>query len=579
MNSINVSYWGHSITLLKMLIASDLYNLEYVAVQKEVISSEFESICARKDVPIIAVADKKELVRICNSSHIDNVLVYCFGIIIPSDLYQKKKIINIHPGSLVTNRGAHSILWSVLIPYLGAEIAAYRICCDEIDSGELIVSASELCSDDETPLELLSKLERNLPCFLSRIYEYITNNNAQTQLIRGGIYRERVQPEYYTLNIGVDSKQVIKRKINSQSMFEGAILVEGEKQIRIRDYIDQGDTLILIDDQRGNRVITFNENPSESGGGVKVPGKFNRILFVGSKASGLKVLKKLFYLSSHRLVGCVTVDDRKDVRSELNEFCTFCAENSIDLDVLNGKCDLTNSIEKFNPDICFVMGWYYIISEALLDKMQGRFIGIHNSLLPRHRGFAPVVWAMIAGEKETGFSVFSFDKEMDTGDIWYQKKINIEEMDYISDVLERIDMEIDKFFDVIFEKILSGEIKPEKQSKENVSYGARRTAEDGKIDWKKTSREIYNFIRAQSKPYPGAYGVYQSQLVKIWKADIFPYMIQGAPGQVGMIDYEKNEVVIVCGSNTGLILYELEVSGHIISATSFVKGLDKKWND
>lgn len=306
--------------------------------------------------------------------------------------------------------------------------------------------------------------------------------------------------------------------------------------------------------------------------------KFCRILFVGSKMSGLKVLKKIFQLSDQRLAGCVTVDDREDGRSELGGFYNFCAENGIELDVLKGKCDLTGPVEKFKPDICFVMGWYYIIPKELLNKIRGGFIGIHNSLLPKHRGFAPVVWAMIAGETETGFSVFSFDQGMDTGDIWYQKKITIGAKDYISDVLQKIDVEIERFFDAHFEEILSGKRKPERQGDRNISYGAKRREEDGRIDWKKTAREIYDFVRAQSRPYQGAYGIYQSQRVTIWKADIFPYMIQGTPGQVGFIDQERDEAVIVCGNNTGLVLHELEVMGRIMTATGVIKGLGKRWN-
>lgn len=267
MNSIDVSYWGHSPALLKMLIDSELYNVVYVVVQKGKVSDEFVEICAEKNLPVLFVRNKHELIGLCNSNHVDNVLVYCFGIIIPSDLYLRKTIINIHPGSLVTNRGAHSILWSVLIPDLGAEIAAYRICCDEIDSGELIVSANESCGDDEKPPELLLKLEKNLPCIIRRVYEYITNNDIPVQLVKGGIYRERVQPESYTINIKKDTKQIIKRKINSQSMFAGAILVENGMEIRIKDYIDQGDMLILIDEEGTDRMIKFDEYHSHSVGG------------------------------------------------------------------------------------------------------------------------------------------------------------------------------------------------------------------------------------------------------------------------------------------------------------------------
>ena len=164
---------------------------------------------------------------------------------------------------------------------------------------------------------------------------------------------------------------------------------------------------------------------------------YNRVLFIGSKDSGLKVLKKMYYAVPDKLVGCVTVDDLPDPRSSLIQIKEFCDENKIPIDILAGKNALTESLDKYKPDICFVMGWYYIIPEKLIGQVPGGFIGIHNSLLPLHRGFAPVVWAIINADKETGFSVFSIDKGMDTGEIWYQEKVKIEASDYINDVLRK----------------------------------------------------------------------------------------------------------------------------------------------
>lgn len=300
---------------------------------------------------------------------------------------------------------------------------------------------------------------------------------------------------------------------------------------------------------------------------------YNRVLFIGSKESGLKVLKSIHERTPEILVGCVTVDDKKESRSKLNEFVSFCDEKNIDLHILNGKCDLSESIFEFKPDICFVMGWYYIISEKVINSVKGGIIGIHNSLLPAHRGFAPVVWTMIGGEKETGFSVFSFDKGMDTGDIWYQEKIEIKDEDYISDVLNKIDERVSAFFDKCYQKIIDGTIIPYKQKENGITYGAKRVEEDGVIDWSKTSSEIYDFIRAQSKPYSGAYTFYKGEKVVIFKSEIFPYKIQGSIGQVGIIDNEKQEIVIVCGNNTGLVINKVEIDGKEIAITDKVKSL------
>jgi len=112
---------------------------------------------------------------------------------------------------------------------------------------------------------------------------------------------------------------------------------------------------------------------------------YNRVLFIGSKKAGFKVLKKMYYTAPDKLSGCVTVDDSLDSRSELEAIKSFCNKKGIQIDILTGKCDLTESIDKYEPDICFVMGWYYIIDEKLIEQVRGGFVGIHNSLLPLHR--------------------------------------------------------------------------------------------------------------------------------------------------------------------------------------------------
>lgn len=300
---------------------------------------------------------------------------------------------------------------------------------------------------------------------------------------------------------------------------------------------------------------------------------YRRILFIGSKESGFKVFKKMHELSSDRLIGCVTMDDTEDERSVLDNFMEYCQKKQIPLQILTGKCDITSSIEGLNPDICFVMGWYYIIPDSVLKKVRGGILGIHNSLLPSYRGFAPVVWAMIHGEKEIGFSVFSMNDGMDTGKIWFQRKVFVSETDYISDVLTKIDEGINDFFDKSYLKILSGDLRPYEQGHENISYGARRMPEDGRIDWNRNAEEIYNFIRAQSRPYPGAYSYYRGNKVTIWKAEIFPYVIYGKPGQVGMIDAEEQKAVIVCGNNSGIVLHQVDKDKKEVKIIDLIKSL------
>lgn len=251
---INVSYWGYSTTMVRLLIDSNVFNLQYIITQRGKYSREFEEICNFAGCPIIVADSKQDLIEACRNRQIDYVLVYCFGIIIPKELYMNQVIVNIHPGSLQYNRGAHALLWSVLLPGLGAEITAYKICCEEVDSGEVIASAKEDCNDDETPENLLIKLERNLPTLLNKIYQFYMGN-IKTTMMKGGIYRERVKESDYTIDSYKDSKSIIKRKINSQSIYHGAIINENGKQTRIVRYVDCGRKMDLWDSQGNIRTI------------------------------------------------------------------------------------------------------------------------------------------------------------------------------------------------------------------------------------------------------------------------------------------------------------------------------------
>lgn len=300
---------------------------------------------------------------------------------------------------------------------------------------------------------------------------------------------------------------------------------------------------------------------------------FNRVLFIGSKTSGFKVLKAMYETSPDVLIGCVTVDDSTDTRSELNSFKEFCKNNNIPIKILTGKCDLRDTVSFYNPELCIVMGWYFLIPNDVLNSVKGGFVGVHYSLLPSYRGFAPVVWSILAGEKECGFSVFSISAGMDTGDIWYQSKVRIEESDYIADVLNKLDEGVIQFFNNHYNDLISGSLFPVAQKKEGISYGALRRPEDGRIDWNLPAIEVYNFIRAQSNPYPGAFSTYKGTVLTIWKSEVFPHPIHGTPGQIFLFD---DSVVIICGKSTGLIIDEIEIANKLLRARNYIKDLKYK---
>ncbi|MCI8699822.1 MAG: methionyl-tRNA formyltransferase [Clostridia bacterium] len=282
----------------------------------------------------------------------------------------------------------------------------------------------------------------------------------------------------------------------------------------------------------------------------------NRVLFIGSKELGFSAFTEIYNISPEKIVGCVTVDDSLDTRSFFNEFKLFSTNNEIPFYVVNKSSQLNDIIDELKPDICFVLGWYFLISKNVLESVPNGFIGIHNSLLPKYRGFAPLVWTMINGDRQVGFSLFSFEEGMDTGDIWATGIVDVDEQDFVEDVIKKVDKEIVECIKNVYPRILSQSITPKKQSSDGITYCGKRLPDDGKINWYKNNLEVYNFIRAQSHPYPGAYTLIDGEKVIIWKCKRFDYPIYGTPGQVGLI--LDDDIVVVCGDNTGLVITDYE---------------------
>ena len=169
----------------------------------------------------------------------------------------------------------------------------------------------------------------------------------------------------------------------------------------------------------------------------------------------------------------------------------------------NNLSDYTGEIEKIAPDVILVLGWYYKIPTNILNIPKYGTWGIHNSYLPRYAGGAPLVWAIINGEEETGVTLFRMNKKMDAGDIIKQKRISIKFEDTIKEVYQKATEQSKILLKEVFENFKQIKFTPQDQSK--LEYFPQRSPEDGEIDKTKTAEEIYNFIRAQTNPYPGAF--------------------------------------------------------------------------
>ena len=176
-----------------------------------------------------------------------------------------------------------------------------------------------------------------------------------------------------------------------------------------------------------------------------------------------------------------------------------------------------DEIKILKPDIFIVAGWYYMIPEVVLKiPFEGAW-ALHSSLLPKYAGGAPLVWAKINGEKYTGVTLFKMKKGVDNGDIIGQERFKIEKEHTIKDMLENSFKASKK---LLLEFIKKEKIHYKKQNNKELEIFPQRSPEDGKIDWTREETEIINFIKAQTKPYPGAWTIIGDYKLTIWDASI-----------------------------------------------------------
>ena len=232
------------------------------------------------------------------------------------------------------------------------------------------------------------------------------------------------------------------------------------------------------------------------------------------------------------------------------DFRGVALKKNIPLIEVNRKMkDYTKSIESFKPDFILVCGWYYMIPKIIRDIPILGCACIHASLLPKYRGWAPLVWAIINGEKKTGVSFFYLAEKVDSGDIIAQKEISITKKDTIKTIYQKVTKASLKILGKYIPLIEKGKVQRVRQNEDGATYFPMRSPEDGLINWNKNTLEIYNWIRAQTKPYPGAFFFNkEGQKIKVWSAKLFSETkkILQKPGTI--LSQNKKEMKIATGN-------------------------------
>jgi len=242
-----------------------------------------------------------------------------------------------------------------------------------------------------------------------------------------------------------------------------------------------------------------------------------KIVFISGTEVGVSIYNAIYEIG-YEIDTIFTYRLNKERKiSGFFDYSLISKSNLIRTDNINKDVD---KIRKINPDLIIVGGWQQLLSKEILEIPKLGAIGFHSSLLPKYRGRAPVNWAIIMGERKTGITMFYLTPNADDGDIIAQKEIEILFNDDCNSIYKKsaiFGAELIKEYLPLIEKGIAPRIH-------NPSYSfpacPKRTPEDGKIDFNRSSFDVYNFIRALTKPYPGAWTYYNGKKIVIWKADI-----------------------------------------------------------
>ncbi len=215
-------------------------------------------------------------------------------------------------------------------------------------------------------------------------------------------------------------------------------------------------------------------------------------------------------------------------------------------------------LEETPADVIVVIAFGQIVPPAVLHMKKYGCINVHGSLLPKYRGAAPIQWAVIDGEKESGVTIMQMDEGLDTGDMLLKKAVPLDEKETSGSLFDKLSKLGASACVEALEKLEKGELKSEKQGESPTEYAGMLTKDMGELDFTKSAVELERLIRGFN-PWPSAYTNLGDKVLKIWAAEVCGRKDdKAACGEI--TEVEKDAFVVACGEGA-LKVTELQLQG------------------
>jgi methionyl-tRNA formyltransferase len=309
--------------------------------------------------------------------------------------------------------------------------------------------------------------------------------------------------------------------------------------------------------------------------------KHMRIAFMGATELGWNACRTLFD-TGQEVVGIFSIPQQFRIswsptpvtNVQYKSFEDLAAEHSIPLVYVEGKMSdpaYASALRSMRPEIIIVVGWYYILPRSLRELAPLGAAGLHASLLPKYRGGAPLVWATINGAPETGVTFFHFADGVDDGDIIGQARFAIDLEDDIASLLEKASQASAGLIAEYVPMLAAGTAPRIVQDHSQATSVPQRKPEDGLIDWHRLSaRKAFDWVRAQTQPYPGAFTFLGTEKVTIWKSELSRAGNSGELAAGTIVRAAPDDFSVICAGGESLVIKQIGVAENArMSAAEF----------
>ncbi|MBQ2890879.1 MAG: methionyl-tRNA formyltransferase [Clostridia bacterium] len=298
-----------------------------------------------------------------------------------------------------------------------------------------------------------------------------------------------------------------------------------------------------------------------------------KILFMGTPDFAVPSLMALIE-NKYEICGVVTQPDKPKGRGHhltpppVKECALSHGISVFQPETLKGGAFM-EELKSLNPDIIIVVAYGKILPPYIIEFPKFGCVNVHGSLLPKYRGAAPIQWAVINGEEETGITTMQMDNGLDTGDMLLTLKTKIGENETAGELFDRLSYLGAEALISTLEKIKDGSVERTPQNDEESSYAKMLDKNTGKIDWTKSAKEIFSLIKG-TNPYPASHTLYKGEVLKIFTASIGS-KTDKKPGEI--IGLPDKKIEVACGDGTSLLLCEVQPFGKKrMDTQSFLNG-------